>query len=108
MVLISLHRTVHAQHDEGAEKEDWPYLAAWQRGYGLGVDLKDQSGPLFSHLFDVPVLIVSHVPEVGENDEAGKETGGAVDDRGEQTIPEKKTLSAQHNSGLKIIIYLHG
>ena len=46
---------------------------------------------LLCNILDVLLLVLGHVAEVGEDDEAGEEAGQRVDGRGHQTVSGTKT-----------------
>ena len=73
--LENSYSTVHPKHDHGDEEQTRPYLRSRQGCNSLWIHFKNKAGALIGDFSNGFVLVMRHVPKVGENDKSRKETG---------------------------------
>ena len=83
---ISADLAVHPKGDQHDEEEDGPQRGDGHFGHGEWVYDKRQGGAALGDITHGEVHVVRQVAQVGEDDEAGENTGQAVTERHYQGI----------------------
>ena len=81
---------VDTQNEKHDEEDDGPDDGSGQVEDEVGVRQEDEAGAGVDHVVDGRLLDVGHVPQDGEDQDAGQQAGQRVDDASNDGVPAIK------------------